>query len=71
MTERNLLDMALRLEREILDAGPDRRLAMQPEFSRVLDRLRMERVEIPRRLLQLEAELADEAIEARFDNLPL
>ncbi len=71
MTERNLLDVALRLERQILDAGPDQRLAMQPEFARVLDRLRVQRVEIPRRLLQLEAELADEAIEARFDNLPV
>lgn len=63
-TARNLEDM-------IAHAAPERRIALQPQFSRVLDRLRSQGQQVPTRMRDLDAALVDEVIEARFDNMPI
>ena len=63
--------LLMELEGRIGRAGPGARLDLQPEFSRVLESLSRDGVTVPRRLKQLEAALVDEAIEARFDNMPV
>ena len=59
------------LEQVISEAGPEKRLALQPQFSKVLSRLRSEGQAVPVRMRQLDSILVDEAIEARFDNMPV
>lgn len=71
MTAEELTKVAERLERQIAGANADGRLRLQPEFARVIDRLKAEGADVPRRMAALDAALAEEAIEARFDNLPL
>lgn len=58
------------LER-IAMASPEQRLELQPELSRVIDRMQRSGEPVPTRLRNLNAQLCDEAIEARFDNLPV
>lgn len=60
-------DMAMRIK----EASPDQRLAMQPEFGRVLQELEQAGTTIPARLRNLHEQLLEEAIEAQFDNLPI
>lgn len=71
MSANHLIRDAERLEAQISDASAATRLRLQPEFTRILDRLRREGQPVPSRLRQLDAVLVDEAIEARFDNLPV
>lgn len=71
MTAEQLIQDAERLETKINGANADTRLRLQPEFTRILDRIRDEGEQVPGRLRQLDAALVDEAIEARFDNMPL
>lgn len=59
------------LEQELLVASPERRLRLQPEFGKVLKQLEIAGGAIPARLRNLHDQLLDEAIEARFDNLPI
>lgn len=67
----DLLKTAERLEQRIAAAGDSGRLALQPEFSDLLHRMRLSGVTVPARLWSLDAALTEEAIEARFDNMPL
>ena len=70
----NIHDMYFRaesLESEIASAGADKRLQLQPKLQHVLSRLEADGARVPRRLKQLNAALIDEAIEARFDNMPV
>lgn len=71
MSEYELLRAAERLEKQIGSATASKRLALQPEFTRVLGRLKAEGAPVPLRMRRLEADLTDEAIEARFDNMPV
>ena len=59
------------LAKEIKASTPDRRLALQPEFGRVLQELEQAGTAVPARLRNLHELLLEEAIEARFDNLPI
>ncbi|GAA6199580.1 hypothetical protein [Aquicoccus sp. SU-CL01552] len=71
MTTHELLTQAERLESRISTADRDQRLALQPQFSQVLERLAEQGAPVPNRLRRLDAALTEEAIEDRFDNLPI
>ena len=47
------------------------RIAMQPQLQTILNRLEADGIVVPGRLKRLNATLIDEAIEARFDNMPI
>ncbi|MEY8830496.1 hypothetical protein AB9K34_19160 [Sedimentitalea sp. XS_ASV28] len=70
----NIDELQLRakhLEERISAAKAETRIALQPQFSRVLSKIAAEGARVPRRMRQLDAALLDEAIEARFDNMPV
>jgi hypothetical protein len=71
MTDSNLLKEAHQLEDRIASANSSVRLALQPEFHKVLLRLRTSGASVPQSMRQLDATLCEEATEARFDNLPV
>ncbi|WP_299986775.1 hypothetical protein [uncultured Ruegeria sp.] len=71
MTAQDLFTEAERLEQKLHDASPETRLALQPSVSMVLNKMRAQRVQIPSRLRRLDAALCEEALEARFDNIPV
>ncbi len=71
MTTHELLSQAERLEERIFAADRDQRLALQPQFSQVLERLEEQGEAVPRRMRRLDAALTEEAIEDRFDNMPI
>lgn len=71
MTTKDLIDTARELEQTIGQANPAGRLALQPELSRVLQRLKADGQVVPVRLRRLNTVLCDEAIEAWFDNMPV
>lgn len=66
-----LMIKAERLEQRISGSTGDQRLELQPEFSGVIARLCESGEQVPLRLKRLEATLSDEAVEARFDNMPV
>ncbi|SFT59774.1 hypothetical protein [Sedimentitalea nanhaiensis] len=59
------------LEQEIACAKAEKRLALQPQLSQVLDKIAACGERVPARLRTLDANLTDEVIEARFDNMPV
>ena len=59
------------LAQEIREASSERRLQLQPAFGRVLQNLEQMGADVPPRLRNLHEQLLEEAIEARFDNLPV
>ena len=71
MKDQDLIDVAEHLEQKIMCAGGSDRLALQPEFARVLDRIRAAGLKVPSRLRQLEDRLGDEMVEDQFDNMPV
>ncbi len=71
MTLKDLLKEAEQLEQKLDGADLDLRLQLQPRVSFVVDRLRAEGAEIPQHLRHLDSVLAEEAVEARFDNMPV
>lgn len=71
MINQDLIKVAEHLEQKIAGASGAGRLALQPEFSQVLDRLRSAGVKVPTRLRQLDDRLSDEVVEDRFDNMPV
>lgn len=71
MTAQDLFSEAEQLEQKLDGACLDTRLALQPSVSKVLDRMRASGVNIPSRLRRLDAALCEDAIEARFDNMPV
>ncbi len=70
-TGRLLLQQAERLARLAAAADAATRIRLQPELTRLVERMRIEGIRVSARLQRIEAELADEAIEARFDNMPV
>ncbi|MEX0338552.1 MAG: hypothetical protein AB3N11_05875 [Arenibacterium sp.] len=71
MIETDLSRKARLLEAKISAANEDSRVALQPELHHVLELMRREGNHVPARLRNLNAVLLDEAIERRFDNLPV
>ena len=71
MTEHDLSQTARQLEAAIIASSAAKRLELQPQLSRVLDRLQRDGHHVPARLRNLNAVLLDEAIEERFDNMPV
>jgi hypothetical protein len=47
------------------------RQRLQPEFNRILTRLKAEGIHVPKHLCELNDQLTEEAVEACFDNLPV
>lgn len=71
MTGAELFSEAERLETRIAGADQQQRLALQPDFSAVLARLKEAGAQVPQRLRRLDAALNDEVLEAQFDNMPV
>lgn len=71
MTDHTLEEAALRLERQIERASQADRLSLRPRFEAVLTRLKAQGRDVPARMRSLNAALAQEAAEARFDNMPI
>lgn len=71
MSSESLKQSAINLEAMIARADRAERLDLQPRFSRLIDRMAREGEAVPARLRNLNAALLDEAIEARFDNMPV
>ena len=70
----NMHDMKFRaesLEAEIAGANAMTRIQLQPKLQKFLSSLEADGLHVPRRLKQLNSDLIDEAIEARFDNMPV
>ena len=71
MTREDLLSTVESLETRIQKESGAARLAMRPEFIRLLDYMRKTGAEVPGRLRRLEAALCEEAVEEMFDNVPV
>lgn len=71
MTVYELQRNAERLADEITSASSGARLDLQPKFRQALKRLAEAGSPVPARMRNLDAALLDEAIEARFDNMPV
>lgn len=71
MTLEDLITRAHTLEMTIRGATPATRLDLQPEFNRVLHRIRHAGGQIPAHLRRLDQVLGDELTESRFDNMPV
>ncbi len=71
MSEINLFSEAEQLEKRLKGAGLDTRLELQPSVTKVIERMRQQGIRVPSRLRLLDAALCEDAMEARFDNLPI
>lgn len=71
MSQDKLFSEVEQLEKQLKGACLEARLALQPDVTRVLERMRQQGVQIPARLRQLDAALCEDVMEARFDNLPI
>ncbi|TMV09699.1 hypothetical protein FGK63_01115 [Ruegeria sediminis] len=71
MTAQDLYKEVERLERKLDGACLDTRLELQPTVSKMVQRMRVQGVAIPSKLLRMDAALCEDAIEASFDNLPV
>jgi hypothetical protein len=71
MTRPELVRTAELLEQRILAAGPNLRSQYQPELSSIVHRMEEIGLRVPGHLRQLDVVLTDEAIEDRFDNMPV
>lgn len=67
----DLMNVAADLEKKIEAAKGTKRLTYQPQLTRVMEQMKQEGLRVPGRLRRLEANLIDEAIEDRFDNMPV
>ena len=71
MSDHDLLQQAENIEARLDGANQSLRLELQPALSKVIENLRANGAKVPARLKRLDAALCDEAIEARFDNMPI
>jgi hypothetical protein len=71
MTAQDHFKSANELERKINCADSVKRLALQPELSRIIRCLKADGQQVPPQLSRLNNALCDEAIEAWFDNMPV
>lgn len=67
----DLMIVAADLEQKIDAAQGASRLKYQPQLTRVMEQMKDAGLKVPGRLRRLEANLIDEAIEDRFDNMPV
>lgn len=67
----DLQQRASQLEIQIENASPKERIALQPQFDRVLATLKASGQIVPRRLERINNDLRDEALEDMFDNMPV
>ena len=67
----DLMIVAADLEQKIDAAQGASRLKYQPQLTRVMEQMKQAGLQVPGRLRRLEANLIDEAIEDRFDNMPV
>jgi hypothetical protein len=71
MTMDQLMERACRLEQQIRNAVDADRMALQPEFNRILNRIKDAGGVIPGHLRRTEQVLRDELVETQFDNMPV
>lgn len=71
MNTSDLFRTAEQLEQKIAAASAVQRLELQPAFSRALQKIQDQGEQVPLRMRRLDASLSDEAVEARFDNMPI
>lgn len=71
MTDPDLLKTARNVERQISQAQGAQRLALQPQLSGILERMKLSGQTVPVNLCDLDATLRNEAIESQFDNMPV
>ncbi|SCZ55422.1 hypothetical protein [Epibacterium ulvae] len=71
MTTNELLTAAETLERKILSVTEDGRLGFHTEYQDILRRIRAGGASVPQRLRRLEQNLAEQAAEQMFDNMPI
>ncbi|WP_298975452.1 hypothetical protein [uncultured Roseobacter sp.] len=67
----DLTERAIQLEKQIEDACQKERLALQPQFDRVIATLKARGETVPARMRRLNTTLKEEAIEDLFDNMPV
>ena len=71
MTSTNKVKAAETLKAQIVAADGKQRLLLQPKLHELLAELKSAGIRVPRDLTQFDAELIEESIEARFDNMPV
>lgn len=71
MTKHELMATSETLEAHIAKASRASRIALQPQLQSILNRLEQDGIAVPTRLRNLNSALIDEAIEDRFDNMPI
>jgi len=71
MTAQDLNKAVEVLEQKLDGANCATRLRLQPELSHILARMKAEGRRVPLHLRHLDAALCEEAVEARFDNMPV
>lgn len=59
------------LVQEITNGNASQRLQLQPKLTQMVDDIQKSGVPVPPQLRNLSEQLLEEAIEARFDNLPV
>jgi HPt (histidine-containing phosphotransfer) domain-containing protein len=67
----DLIQTARQLEQKIAQAKGPQRLALQPDLSRILERMKVSGQTVPENLRKLDNALRDEAVESWFDNMPV
>ncbi|MGZ2259896.1 hypothetical protein [Roseobacter sp. A03A-229] len=67
----DLQQRASHLEHLIENASAKERIALQPQFDRVIATLKASGQIVPRRLERINNDLRDEALEDMFDNMPV
>ncbi|MDX1780541.1 MAG: hypothetical protein R3256_04395 [Thalassovita sp.] len=71
MAERKFLELIEQLEAEINAAEEGSRAQMQVQLHSVVEQMKSKGLEVPQRLQQLDDQLADDAVESMFDNMPV
>ena len=69
--DKDLSSGAEALVNEIANANAASRLKLQPQLTRFVQDMQKSGAAVPPSLKNLNEQLLDEAIEARFDNLPV
>ncbi|WP_371224399.1 hypothetical protein [Roseovarius sp. 2305UL8-3] len=68
---KDILNRLEELKTEIEDVAEMDRLAFEPEITRLVAQLDEQHETVPKDIRNLADELMSEAIEARFDNMPV
>ncbi len=71
MEPKSIYSEVEKLEQKLENACLDTRLALQPSVSKIVDHMRRQGMHVPSRLRRLDSALCEDAMEARFDNMPI